>query len=458
MINNLIEPKKQIDSSRKIFTNKNLKDLIGPLLIEQLLILLVGIVDTLMVSYAGEAAVSGVSLVNQLNTVFIMVFTAIAAGGAVVASQYIGRKDRENGSKAASQLIMITSFFAVGLAAVVIVFNSQILAFLFGGVESDVMQAAVTYLVISAFSFPALAIYNSCAGLFRSMSKTRTIMYVSMIMNISNVIGNAIGIFVLHAGVLGVAYPSLISRVLAATILLVLSFKKGNEIVVTVKNIFTWQKDMVARILNIAVPNGIENGLFQLSKVVLSTIVAMFGTSQIAANGVAQSFWSMSALFVVAMGPAFITVIGQCLGAGDTGAADYYISKLLRITYLGGIFWNTLFFAITPLILKLYSLSAETIATIILLCLIHNVFNALLCPVAFALPNALRAAGDVKYAMYSSLFSTIVCRILLSIILGIMLNLGVIGIALAMAGDWAIKTMLILRRFISGKWKEFQVV
>lgn len=455
---NIIEPKNQIDKSRQIFSNRKLKNLIVPLIIEQLLILLVGIADTLMISYAGEAAVSGVSLVNQLNTVFILVFTALASGGAVVASQYIGNKDQKNGNLAASQLVMITTIISIVLMIGCIIFRSELLGLLFGSVENDVMQACLTYLVISAFSFPALAIYNSCAGLFRSMSKTKVIMYVSIIMNVINVIGNAIGIFVLHAGVAGVAIPSLISRVIAAIILIVLAYNQKNEIYIKTRDLFKWSQGMIRRILKIAVPNGIENGLFQLSKVALSTIVAMFGTSQIAANGVAQSLWSMAALFVTSMGPAFITVVGQCMGSGDKEAADYYMKKLLRITYIGGIVWNIVFFLITPLILGLYSLSSEVIELTILLCLIHNIFNALLCPYAFAMSNGLRACGDVKYTMYASLFATVICRVALSIVFGIWMNMGVVGIALAMAGDWFIKALLIFFRYRTGKWQEFKVI
>ena len=303
----------QISKQRQIFTNKNLKNLIIPLIIEQLLVLLVGIADTLMVSYAGEAAVSGVSLVNQLNNVFLYIFNALASGGAVVASQYIGNKDQKNGNLAASQLVMITTVISVFLMLFAILLREQLLTLLFGDVENDVMSACLTYLIISAFSFPALAIYNSCAELFRSMSKANIVVYVSFLMNIINVAGNAIGIFVLHAGVAGVAYPSLISRTVAAIVLLILISSKKNVLYIRLSDILKWSKSMIKRILNIAIPNSIENGLFQISKVVLSSIVALFGTSQIAANGVAQSFWSMAALFSLAMGPAFITVIGQCM-------------------------------------------------------------------------------------------------------------------------------------------------
>lgn len=228
-----VEPRQVLPKERQRFENRGLFALILPILVEQLLTMLVGIADTLMVSYAGEAAVSGVSLVNQLNNVFIFVFGAVASGGAVVASQYIGREDQENGIAAASQLLMVTILISVVLTGISVLFRSQLLSLLFGRVEPDVMKASLSYLIISALSFPALAIYNSEAALFRSMGKTKAIMNISIAMNAMNVIGNAIGIFALHAGVAGVAVPSLISRIFAAAVMLVLSFRKKNALPVT---------------------------------------------------------------------------------------------------------------------------------------------------------------------------------------------------------------------------------
>ena len=213
---------------------------------------------------------------------------------------------------------------------------------------------------------------------------------------------------------------------------------------------------MLKRILNIAIPNGVENGLFQLSKVALSSIVALFGTIQIAANGVAQSFWSMASLFCIAFGYAFVTVIGQCMGAGDI--ADYYNRKLLRITYIGSAGWNFLIVILTPFVLMLYSLSGETRRLVILLVIIHSVFNVLLCPVAFSLSNGLRAAGDIQFTMYASIFATVVCRVIFSVVLGVWMNFGVIGICLAMVGDWLVKAALILVRYRSREWTKFQVI
>lgn len=453
-----VEPKQALPKERQRFGNHKLFDLILPILVEQLLTMLVGIADTLMVSYAGETAVSGVSLVNQLNNVFIFVFGAVASGGAVVASQYIGREDWENGIAAASQLLMITILISVVLMGVSVLFRSQLLFLLFGRVEPDVMEASLTYLVISALSFPALAVYNSAAALFRSMGKTRAIMNISIAMNAINVIGNAIGIFALHAGVSGVAVPSLVSRIFAAVVMLVLCFQKKNTLYVELGKVLAWNGKMLKRILNIAVPNGVENGLFQLSKVALSSIVALFGTVQIAANGVAQSFWSMASLFCIAFGYAFVTVIGQCMGAEDIDAANYYNKKLLRITYMGSVVWNLLIMILTPLVLMLYSLSEDTRNLVILLVIIHGVFNMTLCSVAFSLSNGLRAAGDIKFTMYASIFATVVCRVFFSIVFGIWMNLGVIGICLAMVGDWLVKAVLILIRYYSRKWTKFQVI
>lgn len=453
-----VEPKPTLPKERQRFGNRELFALILPILVEQLLTMLVGIADTLMVSYAGEAAVSGVFLVNQLNNVFIFVFGAVASGGAMVASQYIGRNDRENGVAASSQLLMITVLISAFLMGISILFRSQILSLLCGRVEPDVMEASLTYLVISALSFPALAVYNSAAALFRSMGKTKAIMNISIVMNAINVIGNAIGIFVLQAGVVGVAVPSLVSRTFAAVIMLILCFEKKNTLYVQMGKVLAWNGKMLKRILNIAVPNGVENGLFQLSKAAISSIVALFGTVQIAANGVAQSFWSMASLFCIAFGYAFVTVIGQCMGAGDIEAADYYNKKLLRITYIGSAAWNLLIMILTPFVLTLYSLSDDTKKLVILLVVIHSVFNVILCPVAFSLSNGLRAAGDIRFTMYASVFATVVCRVIFSIAFGVWMNLGVIGICLAMVGDWMVKAALIQVRYRSRKWTRFQVI
>lgn len=443
---------------KSVFTNRDLKKLIVPLFLEQLLMALVGIADVFVVGFVGEAVVSGVSLVNSFNTIFLNLFTALAAGGAVVLSQYIGRRENGQASQAATQLLIASALLSVALSAVVLATNERLMRLMFGRVEDDVMEACVVYLRISAYSYPMLAIYSAGAALYRSFGKTSTTMYISLAANVVNVVGNCIGVFALHAGVAGVAWPSFISRALSAAAITALCFSGKNPARYLKERLFRLDAAMQKRILRIAVPNGVESGVFQLVKVALSSVVALFGTYQIAANGVAQTFWSMAALVSSAMGPAFITVIGQCMGAGEIEQAEMYFRKLLKITVLFAVIWNGLVFAAAPVLLRFYALSDETKRLVVRLVLIHNVFNALAFPFADPLGKGLRAAGDVRFTTAVSLFTTIGVRLALSWLLGVALNMGVTGIALAMTMDWSSRGVLFWLRFRQGKWKTLKVI
>ena len=441
-----------------MFSNQELKNMIVPLFFEQLLVMLVGIADTFVVSFVGEQAVSGVSLVNMFNTIFIYLFTALASGGAVVMSQYIGSHDRKRTVRSSSQLLMFSTVFSIIIAIIVLIFNRTLLSLLFGKVENSVMEACVTYLRISAYSYPALAIYNAGAALYRSIGKTSTTMYISLISNIINVVGNLIGVFVFHAGVAGVAYPSLIARAFSAITITVLCFSKTQMAHYEQRDILCCDFPMLKRILNIAVPNGIENGIFQLVKVALSSVVALFGTYQIAANGIAQSIWSLAALIGSAMSPVFITVIGQCMGAHKIDEAQYYFRKLMKLTLVLSIIWNVLIFILTPVFMQFYNVSTQTRQLVIILVLIHNIFNTVAFPFSGPLSNGLRAAGDVKYTMIVSIASTVLGRLIFSLIFALGLNMGVIGIALAMCLDWTIRGIIFYIRFRMQRWTKFKVI
>lgn len=440
-----------------MFSNKQLKDMILPLLMEQFLLMLVGLADTMVVSYAGEAAVSGVSLVNSFNTIFINLFTALASGGAVVVSQYIGRRDMKMASESSSQLLMVATVFAVVISIPVLIWKVPLLKGLFGKVEPDVMEACKTYLRISVYSFPALGIYNAGTALYRSIGKTSVTMKISIVSNLINVAGNLIGVFVFRAGVAGVAYPSLIARTFSAVVITLLCFRE-KEVRYVGRWIFQWNRELLKKMLSIAIPNGVESGIFQFVKVALSSVVALFGTYQIAANGISQSIWSVAALISVTMGPVFITVIGQCMGAGDIRQAEYYFRKLTKVTVCISVAWNTLIFLITPLLIKIFAVSRQTGQMILYLVLIHNIANAVVFPFADPLGKGLRAAGDAMFTMGISLFTTIGVRLILSILLGIVLDLGVIGIALAMCLDWTVRGMIFWIRFRQGKWKTYRVI
>ena len=431
--------------------------MILPLLMEQFLLMLVGLADTMVVSYAGEAAVSGVSLVNSFNTIFINLFTALASGGAVVVSQYIGRRDMKMASESSSQLLMAATVFAVVISIPVLIWKVPLLKGLFGKVEPDVMEACKTYLRISVYSFPALGIYNAGTALYRSIGKTSVTMKISIVSNLINVAGNLIGVFVFRAGVAGVAYPSLIARTFSAVVITLFCFRE-KEVRYVGRWIFQWNRELLKKMLSIAIPNGVESGIFQFVKVALSSVVALFGTYQIVANGISQSIWSVAALISVTMGPVFITVIGQCMGAGDIRQAEYYFRKLTKVTVCISVAWNTLIFLITPLLIKIFAVSRQTGQMILYLVLIHNIANAVVFPFADPLGKGLRAAGDAMFTMGISLFTTIGVRLILSILLGIVLDLGVIGIALAMCLDWTVRGVIFWIRFRQGKWKTYRVI
>ncbi len=441
-----------------MFTNKDLRNLIIPLFVEQFLLMFVGIADTFVVSFSSEADVSGVSLVTSFNTVLIFLFTALSSGGAVIISQYIGRQDDESASKSSGQLLLISAVISLTLSLLILVFRHPLLGLLFGKIEPDVMSACEIYLVITTFSLPALAVYDAGAALCRSIEKTKATMYISAVTNILNVVGNCIGVFVLHLGAAGVAYPSLITRILSACAVTIYCFNPKLTVKYRIPYIFKWDGALQKKIMGIALPNGIENGVHQLVKVALSSMVALFGTYQIAANGMAQSIWSLASIMGLAMAPVYTTVIGQCMGARDIEAADYYFKKLNRITLILSVLWNAFIFAITPLIIKYSAISAEAKELVIWLVLINNIFNGLAYPFAGSLGNGLRAAGDVKFTMITSITLTIGARLLFSALFGIVFGWGVIGVALGMSMDLVFRGIIFVYRYRSQKWTRFQII
>lgn len=440
-----------------LFTNRDLMRLIAPLIVEQVLAVTVGMADTMMVSSAGEAATSGVSLVDMINNLIINVFAAVSTGGAVVASQYLGHEDGRKARESANQLVLITGIIAVAIMALSILFRKGLLGALYQGVEEDVMRNALIYLVMSALSYPFLAVYNSCAALFRSMGNSEISMQVSIIMNVINVGGNAMFIFGLKWGVFGAALASLIARMIACVILFVRLHNKKLTIFID-SGIFSWNGKMIGKILHIGIPGGVENSIFQLGRILVVSIIATFGTTQIAANAVANNLDSMGVLAGQAMNLAMITIIGRCVGAGDFDQAEYYVKKMMKITYVINGICCGLVLATLPLSLRLYGLSQETLRLAALLVLIHDGMAILLWPASFTLPNVLRAANDVKFPMITSIASMIIFRVGLSYVIGVGMGLGALGVWIAMVADWIVRVTCFVGRYKSGKWKNLTAI
>ena len=439
-----------------IFSNKDLKRLIVPLVIEQTLAMTVGMFDTMMISSVGEAAVSGVSLVDMVNMLLINLFAALATGGAVATSQFIGGRDRKSACDSARQLMILSLIASLLIMTAALLLRRPILRLLFGAIEDDVMDSAMTYFFWSALSYPFLAIYNSGAALFRSIGNSKIPMYSSLVMNVLNIGGNALLLFVVHLGVAGVAIASLISRAVAMAIVLFLLSNRENLVYLDLREKFRVEWGMMKRILHIGIPSSVENSLFQLGRVLVVSIIATFGTVQIAANAVANSYDALGCIPGSAMNLAMITVVGQCVGAGDYAQAKYYIKKLLKISYLMTFALNLGILLSLPLTLQIYDLSAETLLLASTLVWIHDGCAILLWPIAFTLPNAMRAADDVRFTMLISLFSMFTFRILLSLFLANRYSMGALGVWIAMIVDWIFRCICFVWRYRSNKWQKHQ--
>lgn len=441
-----------------IYSNRALKRLLVPLVIEQVLVMLVGMVDTVMVASAGEAAVSGVALVDMVNYLIITVMAALTTGGSVIISQYAGGRQPEQAERSAGQLMTATLLLSAAILAVCLLGRDAILQLFFGSVEADVMAAAQTYFMITACSFPFLGIYDAGAALYRVMGKTSVTMYVSLAMNVVNVAGDFIGVSVLHAGVAGVAVPTLLSRAFAAVVMTRLAFRRQNSIPLYWHHILMWDTPVVRRILRIAVPNGLENGLFALGKVLVTSIVAGFGTVQIAANGVANSVDQIAVIVVNAVNLAMVPVVGQCVGASDYTQAAHYTEKLMRISYLFTAVLGLAVCVLLPVLLPLYGLSADTLRLAALLIVLHNALALLLHPTSFNLANSLRAAGDARFTMIVGICSMIVFRLGSALLFGKLLRLRIVGVWIAMGMDWLARSIAFSIRYKNGKWKEKRAI
>ena len=443
------------DRGKLLFTDHELIALIVPLIIEQALAVMVGMADTVMVSTVGEAGISGVSLVDMINRLIIMVFAALATGGAVVTSQLLGARNRDAASRAAAQLISLSALLGLAIMTLSILFRRPLLRFFFGSITDEVMEAALLYFLITALSFPFLAAYNAGAAIFRSAGNSAVSMRVSMFMNVFNVAGNAVCVFVLGMGVAGVAIPTLIARVLGAAIILRLAANPGADMHLNAADVFHFDPSTVRRILHIGIPSGIENGLFQLGRVTVVSMISTCGTVHIAANAVANNLDQVGIIIGMSMGLAMITVIGRAVGARDERQIHLYVKKLLIWTYIGQNTVEILILILLPQLLKLYSLSEETARLTTILVWIHLLNGIFMWPTAFTLPHALRAANDIRFTMAVSVLSMLIWRVGFSYILCIRCGMGAVGVWVAMIIDWICRIICFVWRWRSGRWKQY---
>ncbi|WP_286082257.1 MATE family efflux transporter [Parablautia intestinalis] len=436
-----------------LYTNKDLRKLIVPLVFEQLLAILVGMVDTVMIAGVGEAAVSGVSLVDTINILIINITAALATGGAVVAGHFLGQKDSVSASRSAWQLVLFSIWLSLIVTIIFMAAHKPLLGAVFGQVEAEVMESATTYLVITAISICPLAIYNSCAALFRAMNDSRTTMLIAIVMNLINLAGNAILIYGVKIGVAGAAIATTASRTAAAVIILFLMFHSDKEI--NFRGQASWKIDfaLVKKILYIGIPNGLENSLFQLGKILLLSLISTFGTYAIAANAVCNTLACFNVLPGQAINLALLSVAAMCIGAGDYGQARYYTKKLMWIAigFTGAL--SVALAALAPWILKIYQLTPQTEGLAAEILRWHALLAVLFWVPSFTLPNTLRAAGDVIWSMVIAIVSMWVFRIGFAYIFSFYFDGGLLGVWIAMTIDWAFRGICYGLRYHGHKWE-----
>lgn len=442
----------------ELFSTRDLLRLIVPLVIEQFLAMFIGMADTLMVSTISESAVSAISLVDQINILLIQLFSAMATGGAVVAAQYLGRRDRESACTAAKQLIYVTVLLSTVIAAVSILFCDRLLTLCFGSLSAETTAYCRTYLILSALSYPALAAYNGGAALLRAMRNSRASMYTSILMNVVNVSGNALLIYGLGMEVAGAAIASLLSRVMGALVMLHMLLRPSLPVHLVRPAHPEWDGGMIRRIFRLGIPNGLENSMFQIGKLLVAGMVSTMGESVIAANAVSNNVAGMCNIVGNSIGLGMITVIGQCVGAGDSSQARRYTRRLMAAAYASNALMYLFLFGFAKDVAAIFHLSPGGLSAAVRVLRDYAVFAALIWPASFALPNALRAAGDARFTMAVSTVSMWLFRVAACYLFVGALHLGLHGIWYAMYLDWAARSLCFFLRYRGGKWLTKRVV
>ena len=455
---NIFYDKSKIDYGNLLFPRRALWMLLIPLIIEQMLNSLMGMVDTLMVSRVGAEAISAVSLVDSINNLVLQVFAAMAAGAAIICSQYLGRKDEKGCNDAAKQIVLTVVVISSVIMIIGVGFRKPLLHLIFGSVEEAVMTNAQIYFLITALSYPFIALFQAGAAFYRACGNSKFTMKTALIANVANIVGNTLFIFVLQMGVAGAAVSTLISRALCAFVVFYALRKPGYAI--QLKNYFPIRPDLnlIVKILAIGVPSGIENGMFQFGKLAIQSTVSSLGTAAIAAQAMTIIFENVNGMAAVGIGIGLMTVVGQSIGAGRQEEAKYYIVKLAGYAEVAMIISCILVYIAARPVTVLAGMSEESTALCMQMILAITIVKPLLWVPSFTPPNGLRAAGDVRFSMITATLTMWLCRVALSIFLMRVVKTGPIGVWYGMFADWGVRGVIFTIRFVRGKWLRFKVI
>lgn len=447
-----------MNNSDHIYSNLDLKKLLIPIIVEQLLSCLMGTVDTMMVSNVGSAAISAVSLVDSINVLVIQALSALAAGGAILCSQYLGSRNEKSANHAARQVLLVMAVLSTALSLLCLIFRVPMLHFIFGKVEADVMANSQVYFLFTLLSFPFIGLYDAGASIMRAQNDSRRPMIISVISNFLNIGGNAILIFGLNMGVAGAAISTLISRIFCAVV--VIWQLRGDKEPISVRNYLSIRPDfsLIKNILYIGIPSGIENSMFQFGKLAIQSTVSTLGTIAIAAQAMTNILEMLNGVAAMGIGIGLMTVVGQCLGAGRKDEAVYYIKKLSWLAEIVIIASCLIVLALTKPITMLGGMEAESAK----LCFNMVIFITITKPISWVLSfipaYGMRAAGDVKFSMITSCCTMWLCRVSLCIYLCRVWGFGPIAVWIGMFADWSLRAIIFTIRFHSRKWLEHKVI
>ena len=455
---NIFYDKSKVDYGNLLFPRRALWMLLIPLIIEQMLNSLMGMVDTLMVSRVGAEAISAVSLVDSINNLVLQVFAAMAAGAAIICSQYLGRKDEKGCNDAAKQIVLTVVVISSVIMIIGVGFRKPLLHLIFGSVEEAVMTNAQMYFLITALSYPFIALFQAGAAFYRACGNSKFTMKTALIANVANIVGNTLFIFVLQMGAAGAAISTLISRALCAFVVFYALRKPGYAI--QLKNYFSIRPDLnlIVKILAIGVPSGIENGMFQFGKLAIQSTVSSLGTAAIAAQAMTIIFENVNGMAAVGIGIGLMTVVGQSIGAGRQEEAKYYIVKLAGYAEVAMIISCILVYIAARPVTVLAGMSEESTVLCMQMILAITIVKPLLWVPSFTPPNGLRAAGDVRFSMITATLTMWLCRVALSIFLMRVVKTGPIGVWYGMFADWGVRGVIFTIRFVRGKWLRFKVI
>ncbi len=441
-----------------MFTRRQIVALLIPLMLEQVLSGLMGIADTMMVTSVGEAAISAVSSVDSINTLVFNLLSALAAGGVIVCSQYLGRKDTEKANDAARQVMLVSLGLSVVLMAICLLFRGPMLALIFGTVEDAVMEQALDYFLITAISYPFVAVQQTASAAFRAGGHSAPPMVVAAAANMVNVAGNAVLIYGYDMGVTGAALATTASRVLSAVVLLVLL--RNEKLPISMRNYrqIRFDRTLAGMVLRVGVPAGVENSMFQLGKLVVQSTVSTLGTTAMAAQAMTHMLDLVECMPSQAIGIGLLTVAGQCIGAGRVDEAKKYTKQFCIISEATLLVMSVLVLSATPFITRAAGMTEESAALTFDLLLIITIVKCLIWVLAFTLPNGMRAAGDVRFSATVSALSMWIFRVCGSWILCRGFGVGLIGVWLAWFSDWACRLVIYIWRYRSGKWMTKRVI